>query len=362
MHGRIVWAIFRKDLIDAIRDSRVLVAIVVPLVMGLAFNIAFGDSTPKLSATVVYTSPEATSLPSLLSEQAGKSVKLTFKQRADAAAVQKDIDDHHADIGLIVPAGFDAAVKRGARPTLTVIQRRVATPGRDYVEAALGPALLRMAGQEPPANVAVTTRNAPPSRADVFDRLGVRTYFVVASVIFLIAMISMTAVPTILADETEKKTLDAITMVASYRDVIVAKALVGLCYIVVASALLLGLTRMGSAAPATFFGSLLLLSFAMLGCGLLFGQLFRNANQLNTWAGFLMGPLVSPAFLIGFDLPHTVKIAFNVLPTSQAARLAMNGMSGENLFTNAWLSVLVILAWAVFGYGILLWRLSRREG
>lgn len=362
MHGRIVRAIVRKDLLDAIRDSRVLVAIVVPLVMGLAFNIAFRDVTSKLAVTIAYTAPGATALPAQLAAVAGDSVRLKFKQQPDAAAVERAIDNHDAEIGLILPAGFDAAVKHGQQPDLTVIQRRAATSGRDYVEAALGSALRQLAGHEAPARTTIITRqNTAPGEA-IFERLGVSTYFVVASVIFLIAMISMTAVPTILTDETEKKTLDALMMVASYGDVIVAKALVGLFYIVVATLLLLGLARLGPAMPAAFVGSLALLSFAMIGCGLLFGQLFKNANQLNTWAGFLMGPLVAPAFLVGFRLPHPVQILFEILPTSQAARLAMNSMGGERLFANATISVLVILAWGAAGYGLLFWRLSRREG
>lgn len=362
MHGRMIKTIFRKDLIDAIRDSRVLVAIIVPLAIGLIYNFVFKDTTPKPSATVAYTTAEETTLPELLKSAAGDSVKLTFKQQPDAAAVRNAIDHKDADIGLIIPAGFEQAVKAGQQPVLTVIQRDPVTSGGAYVAAALTPALRQLAGQAPPAKIESSASKVNPSNQSVFERLGLRTYFVLVMVIFLIAMICLLAVPTILADETEKKTLDALVMVASYGDVIVSKALVGLCYIVVASALLINLTRLRPSAPVTFVGSLLLLSLAMLGLGLLLGQLFKNANQLNTWSGFLLAPMVAPAYLVGFDMPHVVNILLDILPTSQATRLAMNGLSGETLFANAWLSVLVIIAWAVAAYGILLWRLSRREG
>lgn len=362
MHGRMVKTIFRKDLIDAIRDSRVLVAIIVPLAIGLIYNFIFNDTTPKPSATVAYTSAGATTLPQLLKNEAGDSVKLTFKQQEDGAAVRDAINDKDADIGLIVPAGFDAAVKAGQQPTLTVIQRDPATSGGAYVAAALTPALRQLAGQAPPAKIEATSSKVSPSNQSVFDRLGLRKYFVLVMVIFLIGMICLLAVPTILTDETEKKTLDALVMIASYADVIFAKALVGLCYIVVAAILLLGLARLGPSAPVIFVGGLLLFSIALLGFGLLLGQLFKSAQQLNTWSGFLLGPLIAPAFLVGFDLPHIVEIILDILPTSQAARLAMNGMSGETLFPNVWLSVLVLIAWVVVFYALLFWRLSRREG
>ena len=42
-------------------------------------------------------------------------------------------------------------------------------------------------------------------------------------------------------------------------------------------------------------------------------------------------------------------------------RLGMNALSGRQLFDAEWLSVAIILGWAVVGYGLVWWRLSRRE-
>ena len=48
-------------------------------------------------------------------------------------------------------------------------------------------------------------------------------------------------------------------------------------------------------------------------------------------------------------------------PSSHATRLTANGIAGEALFAHAGWSILVLALWAVAGYALLLWRLSRRE-
>jgi hypothetical protein len=60
-------------------------------------------------------------------------------------------------------------------------------------------------------------------------------------------------------------------------------------------------------------------------------------------------------------VPDGVEAASLLFPSSHATRLAANGISGEAIFSHAWLSMLVIALWAVAGHALLLWRLSRRE-
>ena len=38
-----------------------------------------------------------------------------------------------------------------------------------------------------------------------------------------------------------------------------------------------------------------------------------------------------------------------------------NAFSGETLFPQQWLAVVVIVAWGIVAYGLLLWRLTQRE-
>ena len=363
MNLRHILTIVRKDLLDAIRDARVLVAVVMPLGVGLLYNVMFTDEPPRPTATVAYAADADTALPDALRAVVGGSVDLTVTRAADEAAVRHLVAAKRADLGLVAPPGFDAAVAGGQAPPLVVI-RRAGTPGvgAGYVAAGLDPALRRLAGQGPPATMHRETIAAElVGTQAIIDQVGLRRYFVAVADFLLIGMIGLIALPIILAEETEKRTLDALTLIASYGEVIAAKALVGLAYIAASTALLFAITRLRPAAPALFLGALALSSVLMVGGGLLLGGLFRSANQVNTWGGVILLPLLAPAFLVGMPLPAGVQTALLALPTGQAMRLALNGISGRPLFPHAWLSFLVVAAWAGLAYAALLWRLSRRE-
>lgn len=362
MHPRMIRAIFSKDLWDAIRDARVLVAILVPLGLGLLYGQLFQDEPPKPSATVAYAGAGQSGLLDALRAAGGEQVELNVQEKASEAEVRQAVQDKKADIGLVVPAGFDAAVQQGQSPPLTVIRRQSTNFGENFVAAALDGALRQMAGQHPPATIQpeVISQEASTAQA-IFEQLGLRRYFVLAVVVMLIAMIAMLAVPVILAEEAEKKTLDALTLIASYADVIAGKALVGLVYIVVSVGLLLATTGLVPSGMPEFLAGAALLSVTLTGFGLLVGGVFRNANQLNTWSGIILLPVIAPAFVIGLGLPRALEVVLDVLPTSQAMKLMVNGLAGQALFADTWLSYLVLLAWTVIAYGALLFSLSRRQ-
>jgi hypothetical protein len=196
---------------------------------------------------------------------------------------------------------------------------------------------------------------------NIFQLLGPAPYFVITTCVLLTAMIALFAVPVMLAEEAEKKTLDALVMIASYTDVIIAKALVGLSYTVVALGLLFGLTRAAPQDVWGFIAAIFPLSLALIGFGLLLGGLFRSATQLNTWSSFILLPVVAPIFVVGLPLPEPVRIALLFVPTSQGTRLAINAMTGEHFFSGSWLAYLVIVTWGALAFALLQWRLSRYD-
>ncbi|HLI51142.1 MAG TPA: ABC transporter permease [Thermomicrobiaceae bacterium] len=361
MHPKLILTIFKKDLRAAIKDGRVLVAIIVPIALGVFYSFIFPSSTPLPSATIAYQSAGPTSLPQRLQALAGDQVKLEVRPETSPQQVRQAVDKQSADVGLVIPANFDAAVAAGQSPPLTVIRRETSTFGANFVQAALNNVLREMAGQQDPAKVAVNVIPKSTGSQTVFEEINARRYFVLAAAVMVIGMIGMLAVPIILTDEQEKKTLDALVMIASYVDVVIAKALVGIVYIAVSLTLLLGITGTRLKAPVLFVGGAFLLSVAVLGFGLMLAGIFKSANQLNTWSGVILIPIIAPAFIVGFGGPKALRIIMDVLPTSQAMKILINGLDNKTYFTDIWLSFLVILAWGVIAYVLLLWSLRRRQ-
>ena len=108
--------------------------------------------------------------------------------------------------------------------------------------------------------------------------------------------------------------------------------------------------------------AMVLLGIALVGFGLLLGGLFKSANQLNNWGGLILIPVIAPAFIIGLWSPGLFEYVIEALPVSQGMKLAVNGMSGEAIFANVWLSYLILAAWIVIFYAALVFRLSRLRG
>ncbi|HEX5163779.1 MAG TPA: ABC transporter permease [Thermomicrobiales bacterium] len=354
-----ILTIYRKDVRDAIRDARVLMAIIVPFGLGIFYNLVMDDDNTTTEATIVWAGDSTSQLPDQLVKTTEGVVDVTLDQVVDEAAVREKIANEDADIGLVIPDGFDQQIASGTQPSLTVIRPQDPSIGSDYVAASLAPVLRSMAGQDVPAQLDIQSVEEQDS-SNIITRVGLRKYFVLASIIMLVGMIAMLAVPVILADEADKHTLDALVMVASYGEVVTAKALFGITYIVIGVPLLLAITGIMPVDTLLFFGGLAAFSIALVGFGLLLGGLF-TASQLNTWGGLLLLPVLFPAFVTGLPVPRALELIALAIPTSHATRICLNAISGEAIFDQLWLSFVVIALWALAGYGLLLWRLSRRE-
>lgn len=358
--GRI-WAIYRKDLRDALRDTRVLFAVLLPLGLGLLYNVMFANTPTTPTVTIVYATAGPTTLPDRIKTTIGTEARVTLISVPAEADVRQRLAAKKADVGLVIPAGFDAAVARGDSPQLGVLRSQSTTAGGAIVLATLDGVLRPMAGQLPPAVMRIeTVASGQTGIETVVDRLGLQRYFAFASLMMIVAMITMLALPIVLGEEREKKTLDALVMVASYPEVIVAKALLGMTYIVISVPLLLALTHVTPAVLPTFVAAIGLLSVALAGFGLLLGSLL-TANQMNTWGSMFLLPVILPPFFLGVGVPGALQAVFNALPSTHAMRLILNSATAQPLYANAWLSYGVIALWGVLAYALLLWRLARRS-
>lgn len=356
-----IFTIFRKDLVDAIRDGRVAIAIVVPILIGVLYGHIFPSTTDPgtPSYTLAVYAQDPSTLPDALVAIGGDSVTLSIRTMTSEDALKDRVSNGNADLGIVIPAGFDAAVAAGQHPVLPVFVPPTTTGGTSYLLAALDPTLRQMAGQEPPATVRVSATAEPEESR--FDRLGLKNYMLTFSLTFLIGMIAMLAIPIILTEEIEKKTLDALTMVASYGDVIIGKALVGLVYTIVAGVITLVLAGAHVGNTALLAAGILASSICLLGFGLTIGGLFKNANQLNTWSSLFLLPIIAPVFLIIAPLPTVVSFLIGLLPTGAAARIFSNGLAGDDIYGGIPLSFLVIALWIAVGYAAVYWQLRRRQ-
>jgi ABC-type Na+ efflux pump permease subunit len=359
MNLRHIQAIYRKDLFDAIKDARVLLALIVPFGIAILYSFMFDDEEPLPEATVVHTEV-GSELPERLQAALGDSLELQFKPVDSEDEVRQVLEDEDADMGLVIPENFDNELQNEEQPVLGVFFRDSPNVPVNTLSGTVDLVVRQMAGTPEPV-VFSTGVISPPegSGPSLFNDLGVRLYFILAAMMMLVGMVGVLAVPITLAEEAEKKTLEALTLITSYLDVVIAKALVGLTYLAVGISLLLSLTQIWPEDPLIFFSGVTLLGVALVGFGLLLGGLFKSANQLNNWGGIILLPIIAPAFLTGVWSPGGLNFVLEAMPVTHGMKLAINGISGEAIFENIWLSYLILAAWIGIFYTALVFRLSR---
>lgn len=363
IHPRIVATLFRKDVVDGLRESRVAVSLITPIILAVLYNVMFPDER-LLEAKVAYAGPETSAIVETLKARAdaGRSVSLKLRHVASAEEARRLVASKDVDVAFALPADVDDAIRAGRSPVITLIQPEIPGAPANFVETSLQAGARDLAGRAPPATI-VPEKVKTGGSADqgVMGEMGPRKYFVLATIVMMLGMIAMLAVPIMLAEEVEKKTLDALLIVGSYLDVIAAKALVGLAYVAVSVTLMLALTGLRPGDLPSFTAGTTLLAIALIAGGLLIGGLFKSAQQVYSWSSVMLIPVIGPAFAVGLPVPDAVDLALRALPTSQGMRIMANGLAGEVLFGDVWLSYLVTGLWAIGAYALLAWRLSRRE-
>ena len=108
-----VWRVLRKDLALGPRSPIFLWAIVLPFALTLILQVAFGslfDPQPRLGIVDEGDSQVTAAVESM------EGIDLVLLDDADELTAQVEAND--LDAGLVLPAGFDEAVRAGERPTL----------------------------------------------------------------------------------------------------------------------------------------------------------------------------------------------------------------------------------------------------
>jgi ABC-2 type transport system permease protein len=360
---RIVATIAAKDLVDAVRNYRLLAIVLFPIGFSVLFGFLFRD-VPTSAGMVVYD-PGGSQMVGSIGAIDGWSVWVV----ASEADVEPKVTAENALAGLVLPPDFDAGLAAGQRPSLKLIlngsQERRFNARRLVVDLVLS-----QSRQPLPVDLVESTINQPaeddqpaptPGLDSALQGLPVQSYMLVMWSMMGIAMVGIYMVPTLLVEEKERKTLDAVLVApVTYVDLIAGKALVGIVYAVLSAGLVFVLNpdvQVDNVAALAVLGVLSAL-FATL-IGLWFGGMISNTQSLNTWSSFPLLAFLLPALVGG--LPNNplwgILQFFPPTHTLEGISRAMTGESPDRIWVNA----LVLIASCVLS-GVLVWlSLRRRE-
>jgi hypothetical protein len=352
-----IQAILLKDLRDAMRDGRVVIVLLLPIAIAIYFAATTSDTEERPRTTVVVVDPDGLGVADQLRERTARAVEVRTKTAEDEAAARRLVDDDEAAFAVVV-AGRPAAEEP--------VQARVllpenATPTAQSVVGAVPDAVTAAAGRDPAAVVQTTAlpvSAADQSPAELIDQ---RTLMIVISLVMLVAFVSLLVIPIQTAEEIETGTFGALRLAATGTEILAAKALNGIIYGIGGVALVTVITGLDPVSWPAYVGASLLLLLSMVGFGLLLGLSSGNANQINTYGGFFLVPVVFIAVAVVLVDDGVFDTILNFIPFSAATELMLDALTPERPFDTGILSWVVLAVWTVLGLFLVARVATRRE-
>lgn len=356
MSWRVVAAIAQKDLIDAIRNRYLLVALLTPVSVALLIRLMVPSVDSLKSLTIVVHDPGRSALVSQL--RAVQRIKLV---EADSETdVKAEVEKIDANGGLVVPTNFDADVAAGKQPKLTAYLNN----NKNAVEQArfrivVERQVAALVERPPPAelnwiNVSEETGTSTAGGIDLSQML------LPLLLLLTFGMTGALVVPLLLVEEKEKRTMDfLLTSPAKLTEVIAGKALTGVVYSVLIAGVLLAFNRhlVGNWPLTTL--TILLGLLLIVAIGLLMGSLFRTTMQINTWASLALLLLITPSFPF-LGSPAMLETAMRFIPTYyfvEALKMSLAGTSAPRL----WGYLAVVLGCTVVTFLAVTWAMRREQ-
>lgn len=317
-HLRIIWAITAKDLVDAVKNKNVI-GVIVPAL----FIIVIYRYMPAITAE---DGP-----PALLLYDAGNPAMMLLLEDSPAVNLYTYESEERMryylsngeqpELGLVIPTGFDQAVETGQPLELQGYMLHFFTSEQvSELQRYMQDEFEYLLGQ--PVVIHIDKIQLQPETNGI-------TILASMGFTFMILMVGMIAIPHMMLEEKQNKTLEAMLISpATGMHIVVAKALTGLIYALIVYGIGLILFRTiivhwGLAFLAGFLGALFAVSL-----GLLLGILVDSRQQLILWGWVGVVPLFLPMMLSIMDdlLPPWLITIFKWVPSSALMRAIRSSM------------------------------------
>lgn len=352
---RIVWAITAKDLWDALKNKNTLAILATVMLM-----VAFYKYLPVLAAGARPTylllyDPGQSSLG--LDLEAGGVFKAVSYRTYDLM-ITKLTEGDTPELGVVIPADYDAIVAAGGVPELAgYVMRWVTPPEAAGLKRALEAHILELTGVPAQVRLAAEPVQLRPNS---------KGYNVTPALalMFSLIMIGITFVPHLMIEEKRTKTLDALLVSpAGPGQVTAAKALTGLIYGLLTAAVVFAffanlIVQWPLAALAAAAGALFMVSV-----GLVLGTLVENRQQLMIWAWVAVLPVLAPAIIILLEelMPAGVVAVSRWLPAAAIFQMFSTACTDQGAFLlwGPWLGLLLL--WTVPFLAAVVWLVRRAD-
>lgn len=366
MHIRSIFAIARKDALDVVLHKATLVMLLTPFFLALLFLLIGALLSSHTTGVLVYN-PGKSGIEQIVDRESS-GIKVTYVNSPDqvtaAFGPNGSTKNSPYALGLIVPPNFDADLRAGQHPqvTLYINGNDISNEQSQLLLNALNNYTRGVVNPQAPTTIASATINPPSPTTNLSQYIG-QIYAV--TVLLGSLLIGSGLVPHLMVEEKERKTLRMLmASPASFADVIVAKVLVGLFYQFL-------LVLIGVAIIGGFGGQIpQLLLFILLGSlfsvstGLLIGSMVNTTGAVQAFCGIMSFLYILPLFFVGPVAQLLGSSAFTqiikILPTYYIADGAANAIMGVSTLSATMVDVSVIIGFIVVLALLSLYELRRQ--
>jgi ABC-2 type transport system permease protein len=352
---RIVWALTVKDLLDALKNKTTLTVIVTMVFMIVIYRylpmLDFDDELPYVFA---YDQGQSSLLVSM--ENSLDFQLFTYDSRAD---LENRLDRGNVpELGLIIPADFDQKIEAGQTPVLQGVVMHWVNPHQveelenkfeDLIQYELG------------VPVEIKLENSPLYASVQSDGIGVT---VSLSMVFVLIMIGVSFIPHLMIEEKKNKTLDVLMVSpANSTQIVLAKALTGLCYCLAVVLLAVFVNFRVIVHWPTFVVTVLIGALFCIMLGLFIGSMVNNQQQLTMLAWVIIAPLFLPIILNLLEglVPDPIIKVFEWVPSVAIGKMFRMSFAGEFSVTQFIGKIGLVIAWTLPFLALVLWRLWRED-
>ncbi|MCD4737872.1 MAG: ABC transporter permease [Anaerolineae bacterium] len=353
MNTRVILAIMRKDIMDAIKNQFILGFLVMPILVSLIFKVVFPNLNTD-SLTIVVYNPGESRLVTALQELPDIQI---LAADSDTQVVEST-RENQAVGGLVIPAAFDSSVDAGEQPELTAYLNY----GQDEIKRRTFQRLVQqqvVTLTPPPANIVWAAIDAPSAAEAQASNYLAENFILVVMLVFPMATVGAMMIPLLLIEEKEKRTLSfLLASPASITDVVIGKALTGLMYSLTITGVVVALNQGWQGNwPITFLALILGLLFTVP-VGLLIGAFFRNAMQLNTWGTVPIMLLLLPSWIAtGQVLSPLLEAIMRLIPTYYLVDTLNLSLAGEGSLAQVGGNLAILSGCTVVAFAAAIWVL-----
>ena len=308
-NARIIWAIARKDIVEALKNKNTLAVLLTAIPMIFVYYylpILSARGEPPLVR--VYDAGASVLVARLENSEVLELRTYTSETQMKEALMSSDMPE----LAFAIPAGFDQALESGESAQLLGFVLNWVDPAEaDELRRIVEEEIAFQLSQPVPIILQDPVYLTPDSH-------GISTSAGIAWV-FVLTMVGLTLIPHLMLEEKKGRTIDMLMISpAGSGSLVAGKAIAGLFYCVLGASVALVFYRWlvihwWLAVLVTVLGALFTVSL-----GLTLGSITESRAQLTMWAWFFILPLFLPVFLSLMEglVPDRAIEALRLVPTA----------------------------------------------